>query len=665
MPAKICPQCAAEYELNQKYCTNDGAVLRTVGAEESLVGRIIGGREILRQLGEGGMGQVFLAEYVRTKRRDALKVMRPDIASSPDAVARFNREATNASRINHPNVAIIYDVGDTDDGMPYMAMEYVDGPSLSELQKEVVPMPPRRAVRIVRQAAAALHAAHELGIVHRDLKPANIMIARKPEPDTVKLVDFGISKMPGVADQQVTTSGVSIGSPAFMSPEQVTGEALDARSDIYSLGLVAFDLLTGRLPFAPTDGPELMWARIAAPALRLEEALPTVRWGPEVERVMARVLSRDVADRYSSAVEFARDLEAAVEAMSISRDDEATVPFTPAPAAAPVTVKKPQRNWMAAAGVGVAAVALIGVTWFVASLSPGTASEAGTAPTATGPDSSPSPTPGSQKISARAKSEELPANTKRDEARRAAPPPSNAAPTSPGTLGIRVDGLADPLRARVDSVLRVLTGVRKETSAGGAADLVLQADGTGRLIVSDRAGRSRTETIEPSAVVAVLPGLIRHAQAAAELAALDAGAAPGDLRIEFANGRRDFAVGEQLRWRVRSARGGFLTLVDIGPAGTVTVLNPSYASDVERIGAAEDATVPRATMGPFNASLPAGAGSVRAIVTDSPLRLQGTESMLVDKNGPRLAATIRGEVARLSRSGGRWSTASVAYSVRP
>src|ERR1043166_3008795 len=234
MVGKRCPLCDAEYELNQKFCPIDGAALRSSDLSAGLEGRIVGDRDILRRLGHGGMGEVYLARHVRMGRLDALKVMRSELAQNVDAVSRFNREATNASRINHPNVAVIYAVGDTEDGHPYMAMEYVEGSSLADLRAGSEPFAPVRVGNILRQIAAALHAAHELGIVHRDLKPENILIATKPAADTVKLVDFGISRVFGAEDQKVTTSGVVVGSPAYMSPEQVSAQPLDARSDIYS-----------------------------------------------------------------------------------------------------------------------------------------------------------------------------------------------------------------------------------------------------------------------------------------------------------------------------------------------------------------------------------------------------------------------------------------------
>ncbi|MDE3054393.1 MAG: protein kinase, partial [Gemmatimonadota bacterium] len=314
---KICPQCGAEYELDQRFCPKDGSTLRMQGGENDLVGSIIADRyHVLRKLGEGGMGQVYLAEHVKMGRKSAVKVMNPGMVHDADAISRFNREASNASRINHPNVAAVYDFGETGEGLIYLAMEFVEGPPLTKLIEQQGALPPLRAADIARQAADALAVAHDMGIVHRDLKPDNIMIAKNRDgTDLVKVVDFGIAKAADNEAQKVTKTGLVVGTPEYMSPEQLAGDKLDGRSDIYSLGLVAFNMLTGKLPFPSDSAQEAMIMRLTDKPKPLAEMKPDVAWTPEVQAVMDRALERDASLRYQTAAQFGRDLMRAVEAM--------------------------------------------------------------------------------------------------------------------------------------------------------------------------------------------------------------------------------------------------------------------------------------------------------------------------------------------------------------
>src|SRR3982751_3358408 len=206
---KICPVCSTEYADDVKFCPNDGQTLRSAAPANNLVGQIIAERyHVLKKLGEGGMGQVYLAEHVKMGRKSAVKVMHPGMVHDADAISRFNREAANASRINHPNVAAIYDFGETSEGLIYLAMEFVEGEPLTNIIERSGALPAARAASIVRQTGEALAAAHEFGIVHRDLKPDNIMIARNRDgSDCVKVVDFGIAKAAGAENQKVTTTG--------------------------------------------------------------------------------------------------------------------------------------------------------------------------------------------------------------------------------------------------------------------------------------------------------------------------------------------------------------------------------------------------------------------------------------------------------------------------
>jgi serine/threonine-protein kinase len=315
---KICPQCGAGYELDQRFCPQDGTTLRLQNATGDLVGSIVADRyHVIRKLGEGGMGQVYLAEHVKMGRKSALKVMNPAMVKDADAISRFNREAANASHINHPNVADVYDFGETPDGIIYLAMEFVDGPPLTKLIEDEGPMSPGRAASIVRQAADALSVAHDMGIVHRDLKPDNIMIARDRDgSDVVKVVDFGIAKAADNAAQKVTKTGLVVGTPEYMSPEQLAGDKLDGRSDIYALALVAFNMLTGRLPFPAETVQESMIMRLTESPRKLAEMRPDVAWSGEVQACLDKALERDVRARYQTATDFGRSVSKALERMA-------------------------------------------------------------------------------------------------------------------------------------------------------------------------------------------------------------------------------------------------------------------------------------------------------------------------------------------------------------
>ena len=319
MPAqlKICPQCGNEYELDQRFCPKDGATLKSHGSDGSLVGQIIADRyHIIQKLGEGGMGQVYLSQHVRMKRKSAVKVMNPGMVHDPDAISRFNREAENASQIAHPNVAAIYDFGETTDGLIYLAMEFIEGDALTKILKNTGALPAARAANIARQVAEGLSAAHDLGIVHRDLKPDNIMIAKTRDgQDQVKIVDFGIAKAMQADDQKVTRTGLSIGTPEYMSPEQLAGDKLDHRTDIYSLGLVAFSMFTGHLPFPSVTSKEALIMRLTDRPRTLAQIRSDIEWPAALQTVMDRALANDSDERYQKVADFGRDIMRAVESM--------------------------------------------------------------------------------------------------------------------------------------------------------------------------------------------------------------------------------------------------------------------------------------------------------------------------------------------------------------
>ena len=311
---KLCPVCSTQYADEVKFCPNDGQTLRSAAPASNLVGQVVADRyHIIKKLGEGGMGQVYLGEHVKMGRRSAIKVMNPSMVHDPDAVARFNREAANASRITHPNVCAIYDFGETPEGLIYLAMEYVEGEPLTDLLLREGALPIARAAHLFLQTGGALQAAHDLGIVHRDLKPDNIMVSRgRDGADVVKVVDFGIAKAMGGDDagQKVTKTGLVVGTPEFMSPEQLAGDKVDGRSDLYALALVFFQTLTGKLPFEAETVQETMIKRLTDEPATLVTVRPDLPFPPGLQAVLDSALTRSPGDRYQTVLKFADDVQA-------------------------------------------------------------------------------------------------------------------------------------------------------------------------------------------------------------------------------------------------------------------------------------------------------------------------------------------------------------------
>ena len=311
---------------------------------DALVGTILAGKyQIERLLGKGAMGAVYLGRHLTLGRQDAIKVLLAGVARDRDAMARFDRGVRNVSTIGHPNVCTIYDFGQTADGLQYVAMELIVGESLAELIDRDGPIPTSRAIRIAGQIAAALNAAHNAGVVHRDLKPANVMLARGADGrDVVKVVDFDISKgREPEANAEVTRLGGTVGTPAYMSPEQARGRALDGRSDLYSLALVVYRMLTGALPFRGETDEEIRWARTTDAPLTLNQIAPAGRFPSPLQTVLDGALERDPIKRIASASQFAEQLRAAIGEPSLGGSDSA-LEHTRASASPDVITRSPQ-----------------------------------------------------------------------------------------------------------------------------------------------------------------------------------------------------------------------------------------------------------------------------------------------------------------------------------
>ena len=316
---KVCPVCDTVYPDANAFCPVDGTTLHVVDLDGGLIGSVIADRYLVTDLlGEGGMGKVYLARHVRLPQQAAIKVLRPEMVRDPAAVARFNREASNASRIDDENVARVYDFGEATGGTVYLAMEYVNGRTLRDMIQEEGAIDVRRAADLVEQIARGLDAAHRLKIIHRDLKPDNVMVVSGPDGrEKVKVVDFGIAKAFGAGDGGLTKTGFVVGTPEFMSPEQLLGGALDARSDVYALALLAFQCLTATLPFGGDTPEKSMTARLTSVPSPLAEVTGK-SWPEPVQAAFDSALSRDVDKRPASAGEFARILKAAIDAWTLS-----------------------------------------------------------------------------------------------------------------------------------------------------------------------------------------------------------------------------------------------------------------------------------------------------------------------------------------------------------
>ncbi|MEW6208432.1 MAG: bifunctional serine/threonine-protein kinase/formylglycine-generating enzyme family protein [Acidobacteriota bacterium] len=317
---KTCPQCHKNYDDLFQICPDDDTALVTFTGHldtDPLVGKMFAGRfQILEKIGQGGMGAIYKAVHTRMDRTCAIKLLTALSSDNQAALARFNREARMASRIDNPHAVIIYDFGESESGVPYLAMEFIDGKPLSHLLAKEKTLPLDRVAHITDQIAEALSAAHALGIVHRDLKPDNIMLTRKGDDAAyVKVLDFGIAKT--ITDEEadaLTKTGFVLGTPLYMSPEQLSGEKLDGRSDVYSLAIIAYEMLSGQLPFEGDNTQAMMIKRVIGHPIPLRQKAPHA--SAEVEQVVMRGLARENVDRTPSALEFAAALRQASRAPS-------------------------------------------------------------------------------------------------------------------------------------------------------------------------------------------------------------------------------------------------------------------------------------------------------------------------------------------------------------
>lgn len=347
--SRRCPRCKTVYAGEARFCPKDGSPLVDVGGgggkvvqmpkqvsldsgtqvrqaapkkrgfgldrAGSLADQVIDSRyQVLRKLGEGGMAMVYEAREVNSGQFVAIKVLSPRLSKDPSSVERLRREAGLAMRLEHPNACKILRLGETEDGLIYLVMPFLDGELLSDREAKIGPVDIELGIEWMVQSCAGLHHAHQLNIVHRDLKPENIMIVKGDGDGEIAVVmDFGLAKEsksgPGVA--KLTATGIILGTPEFMSPEQIRGKDLDARSDLYALGIVAFELFTGKLPFQGRTPQEMMISRLRGkptPARKFRADFPA-----PLEATLMKALETEPANRYATTLEFGHALVDAIE----------------------------------------------------------------------------------------------------------------------------------------------------------------------------------------------------------------------------------------------------------------------------------------------------------------------------------------------------------------
>jgi serine/threonine-protein kinase len=265
------------------------------------------------------MSYVYLAEDIATRDRYAIKVLSPSLSKDANAMARLRREAALGMRLAHPNVCHIMRLGETEDGLVYVVMPFVEGEVLADRTQRLGTISLADTVRFVHDMAGGLHVAHQLKIIHRDLKPENVMISRRADGvDVAVVMDFGLAKERRAEGelQKLTATGIILGTPEFMSPEQLRGKVLDARTDIYSLGLLVYEMLTGKLPFQGRTQQEIMIARLRSDPIPLRKMRPELNLPELVERVLTKAMQRDPDDRYQTTLEFADAFAAAASGNS-------------------------------------------------------------------------------------------------------------------------------------------------------------------------------------------------------------------------------------------------------------------------------------------------------------------------------------------------------------
>jgi serine/threonine protein kinase len=327
--SRICPQCRQVFDGDASFCPHDGTPLidhsRTFSSlseeanetpparpgEEVDVreGMLIGDFRVEKLLGEGGMGKIYAAVHPIISKRVAVKVLNRRYAQDAKAISRFVLEARSVNEIGHHNIVDIFSIGELDDGRNYFIMELLDGLGLDEILGRVGRLLPGQVLPVFEQLCDALHAAHVKGFVHRDLKPANIIVLRRPPYPFIKILDFGLAKLRGASSLVETKVGTVLGTPEYMAPEQCRGDQVDERSDLYALGVLLYELITGEKPFTAQSPFRVLVLQQSEPP-KPPSQLVQIR--PQVEQVILKALSKDARHRHASALQLLEELRAAI-----------------------------------------------------------------------------------------------------------------------------------------------------------------------------------------------------------------------------------------------------------------------------------------------------------------------------------------------------------------
>jgi tRNA A-37 threonylcarbamoyl transferase component Bud32 len=314
-------------------------------ADSDLTGKLLNNRYLIEdKLGEGGFGAVYRATQTQMNRKVALKVLHAKMAKDPQVLGRFKREAQASSQLRAPHTVQVYDFDQSPDGIMYLAMEILQGRSLHAILAQDGPIPPARMYGVMDGIADSLGEAHGQGIVHRDIKPENIYLETRPTPDFVKVLDFGIAKivggegLGGSTGPALTAAGQTLGTLEYMSPEQLMGAQLDGRSDLYALGILSYEMVTGSLPFSAKTPGEMITFHLKTVPPPPSQARPDLGIPPLLDQVILKLLAKKKDDRYRDTAELRADLA------RLTRGETGSAAGTGAPAAVVVTPSQPTRN---------------------------------------------------------------------------------------------------------------------------------------------------------------------------------------------------------------------------------------------------------------------------------------------------------------------------------